>query len=201
MSVELREDDSLRELQVEWILLDPSRFLQIFINLMTNAIKFTRTEMCRHITIVLGASLSRPSELGDVIDYIPKSPTHHDHTLDEGWSAGEIIYLSISVTDTGRGLSEEEKDVLFQVFQQASPKTHIRYGRFGFRTLHHTPACRDAGWANWTKLTTRNWFDVQVLHKEQTGRPVAKANTTSRSVIVHVGGFNEHTLCRGKSSS
>jgi CheY-like chemotaxis protein len=41
------------------------------------------------------------------------------------------VFLSISVTDTGCGLNEDEKRVLFQRFSQASVRTHTRYGGSG----------------------------------------------------------------------
>lgn len=37
--------------------------------------------------------------------------------------------MMISVHDTGRGLSETEKELLFARFSQASPRTHIDYGK------------------------------------------------------------------------
>lgn len=41
------------------------------------------------------------------------------------------IYLLVSVSDTGRGLTQDEIGHLFQRFRQANPKTHISYGGSG----------------------------------------------------------------------
>jgi CheY-like chemotaxis protein len=38
------------------------------------------------------------------------------------------VYIHFTVEDTGRGLSEPEKQLLFARFSQASPRTHIHYG-------------------------------------------------------------------------
>lgn len=54
-----------------------------------------------------------------------------DQTLGSDWGEGEEIYLEFAVQDTGRGLSPEELKVLFQRFQQASPRTHVQYGGSG----------------------------------------------------------------------
>ena len=37
----------MHDLSIDWLLLDPSRVLQVFLNLTTNAIKFTKTEAIR----------------------------------------------------------------------------------------------------------------------------------------------------------
>ncbi|KAK3060627.1 hypothetical protein LTS18_008112 [Coniosporium uncinatum] len=42
-----------------------------------------------------------------------------------------MVYLQFTVQDTGRGLTDDEKDVLFARFSQASPRTHIHYGGSG----------------------------------------------------------------------
>jgi signal transduction histidine kinase len=42
----------------------------------------------------------------------------------------EQVYISFTVQDTGRGLSDVEKELLFARFSQASPRTHINYGDF-----------------------------------------------------------------------
>jgi len=54
-----------------------------------------------------------------------------DVTEGAEWGNGEPIFLHFSVKDTGRGLDEDEIKRLFGRFQQASPKTHIKYGGSG----------------------------------------------------------------------
>lgn len=107
---------------------------------MTNAIKFTRTEKVKRITITVGASLTRPSGVNELgVRYVePNSRTLKiDRTTEEEWGDGEIIYLSIGVTDTGRGLDETEIKSLFNLFTQASPKTYTQYGGSGLGVSFH----------------------------------------------------------------
>lgn len=46
-------------------------------------------------------------------------------------SHADDIYLLVSISDTGRGLTQDEIGHLFQRFRQANPKTHISYGGSG----------------------------------------------------------------------
>lgn len=54
-----------------------------------------------------------------------------DQTFGPDWGDGEEIFLEFAVQDTGRGLTPEEKKLLFQRFSQASPRTHVQYGGSG----------------------------------------------------------------------
>lgn len=98
----------------------------------TNAIKFTTTEETRTIEVILSASSVRPStSKNPCVSYFPMRSKRIDQTLGPDWGDGDELFLEFAVRDTGRGLTPEEKKVLFQRFSQASPRTHVQYGGSG----------------------------------------------------------------------
>ncbi|KAI0810151.1 histidine kinase [Xylaria sp. FL0064] len=120
------------DLGIDWVKLDPSRLLQVLINLMTNAIKFTQSHPKRSIVVTLDASTDISEITDSGVTYFQSDrPDQDDLTDQPDWGTGEKINLLFSVQDTGRGLDEHERKLLFQRFSQATPRTHVQYGGSG----------------------------------------------------------------------
>ena len=132
IEMKIEAHESIADLGVAWVMCDPLRVTQILINLLSNAIKFTRSERHRRVTLRYGASLEEPkNSFKEGLAWASTKKEHEDVTLGEEWSDGKQIYLTFCVTDTGPGMTEEERARLFNRFQQASPKTSIKYGGTG----------------------------------------------------------------------
>lgn len=128
----IEPDQSLGELGIDDLYLDPSRVTQIFINLITNAIKFVKPSANPSISVRFGASKSTPRRFfPSGTFWAAKNKELDDATANPEWGNGEPIYLTFTVQDSGIGLKESEIHKIFERFHQANMKTHVKYGGSG----------------------------------------------------------------------
>jgi signal transduction histidine kinase/DNA-binding response OmpR family regulator len=136
ITTDVGAEPSLEQLCVEYLNLDPSRLTQILMNLLTNAIKFVKTEPRRRITVRYGATLMPPRAkdhaiFPDELIWATKGNITADVTAGAEWGTGEVVYLTLTLADTGIGMRPNEILNIFQRFHQANMKTHVTYGGSG----------------------------------------------------------------------
>ena len=103
---------------------DPTRLRQILLNLIGNALKFTKTG-----SVTLDVSLSNPE--ADPPDHPPDHAADQlsDHQPDV--SNDLSPKLIFKVIDTGIGMTDEQRNKLFQAFSQADTSTTRKFGGTG----------------------------------------------------------------------
>jgi signal transduction histidine kinase/CheY-like chemotaxis protein len=129
--------DSYRRHATSALILDATRFKQVCMNLLLNAIKFSGFEPVKTVTVTLEATDREPqaNETFGVayFDRLPPAAGDLQQLVREEaeWGTGASVYLCVTVADTGRGVSEAEQQNLFTRYGQASPRTHSLYGGSG----------------------------------------------------------------------
>lgn len=179
-------DHSVETLNIDWVLLDPSRLLQITVNLITNAIKFTQAEPERAISVHVSASSAEPDTYGTGFTFVPtRGVPLFDITAGEEWGPGELLYLRVEVQDTGCGLTHEEKNLLFERFAQASPRTHAHYGGSGLGLFISRQLAElhggQIGVSSLAGVGSTFGFFIQCKRTVSSSRPVMNRTITSQS--------------------
>ena len=90
---------------------DAGRLRQIIVNLVGNAIKFTPH--------------------GEVVLEVQRAAISDSITSANGTATTPTIALNFAVRDTGIGIAEEKRALIFQAFEQADTSTTRRYGGTG----------------------------------------------------------------------
>lgn len=129
----VEEHRSLVDLEIKSVMCDPSRLLQIIINILGNGVRYVRAESKRELHLTYGAAktISEVHSSNPGVKWCPSLKTSEDLTLSPEWGHGRPLYLFFSIRDSGPGLKPQEIDRLFQRFSQTTTRTHIKYGGSG----------------------------------------------------------------------
>jgi len=82
-------ESTYNELNVSRVMMDSSRFLQVVINLLTNAIKFLQNSEVRNLTIHLGASRAPPTGKHHLVNFVPPRRAKPAQISGPEWGPGE----------------------------------------------------------------------------------------------------------------
>ena len=113
---------SLDDLMVEFIAADAGRIKQVLYNFLTNALKYTLDSLRKRVTVHVEASPGPPVQPASAMRVAAPNPSFP--------CPDDMVWVVISVQDSGKGLSPEQLKLLFARFSQANPKSD-QYGGSG----------------------------------------------------------------------
>ncbi|GAA5852766.1 hypothetical protein JCM9279_003962 [Rhodotorula babjevae] len=113
---------SLDDLMVEFIAADAGRIKQVLYNFLTNALKYTLDSLRKRVTVHVEASPGPPVQPPSAMRVAAPNPSFP--------CPDDMVWVVISVQDSGKGLSPEQLKLLFARFSQANPKSD-QYGGSG----------------------------------------------------------------------
>lgn len=127
VTIEASLDSSLSNSNITHVKADPGRLTQVLVNLVSNAIKFTKDKAGdRIVAISVGVSEPSSNALADFVIAMSTSlPQANTEVVKDKY------HLWFKVTDTGCGMNSVERAKIFTRFTQASPKTYNTYGGSG----------------------------------------------------------------------
>jgi CheY-like chemotaxis protein len=174
---------------------DASRVTQIFINLVSNAIKFVKTEATREIEVQYGACVTSPrSFFPEEVLWAPSSQVE-DISQNHDWGQGEQVYLTFSIRDTGIGIAADEMSKIFERFTQANVKTHVRYGGSGLGLFISKQLTQKQGgeigvWSTVGKGSTFVFYlRVRRVLQQLTAKPTKKRPALVRAMSIPAVSF------------
>lgn len=188
---------SYQDSGVDWVLLDPTRLLQVLLNLLTNAIKFTKLEESRKITVKLEALPTCPTEADLGVQFVSAPPAS------DMFTSNQPVYLYVTIQDTGPGISSHDFATLFERFRQSPnqyTKTYATYGGSGLGLWISKELCAQMGgrigaassptgstFAFYVRTSrcSRQATELRLLHKKQARENIQRELTAAMSNLNH----------------